>query len=140
MLGPAFLQLPGVKSVAVNLLLNSAMVILEASGATGPRDVIEAIDDAGTERQPSHTFQSRMQSPHFDAQQLAFQHRVRVSTTASLQPRCCVTALACMLEQQAPLPGSLCRVISRIVCRQHHQPIMQSVVNCVSCRLHSNTV
>lgn len=42
------LQLPGVQSVSVNLLLNSAMVTLDASGTTGPRDVIEAIDDAGT--------------------------------------------------------------------------------------------
>jgi hypothetical protein len=41
------LQLPGVQSVSVNLLLNSAMVTLDASGTTGPRDVIEAIDDAG---------------------------------------------------------------------------------------------
>lgn len=44
---PALLQLPGVKSVAVNLLLNSAVVSLDASQATGPRDVIGAIDDAG---------------------------------------------------------------------------------------------
>ena len=40
-------QLPGVQSVSVNLLLNSAMVTLDRSGAAGPRDVIEAIDNAG---------------------------------------------------------------------------------------------
>lgn len=40
-------QLPGVQAVTVNLLLNSAMVTLDGSGTTGPRDVVEAIDDAG---------------------------------------------------------------------------------------------
>jgi len=43
-------QLPGVQTVAVNLLLNSAVVTLDGTGTTGPRDVVEAIDDAGQGR------------------------------------------------------------------------------------------
>lgn len=41
------LQLPGVRSVVVNLLTHGAAVTLDASGASGVRDVIDAITDAG---------------------------------------------------------------------------------------------
>lgn len=43
----AVLQLPGVVSVSVSLLTQQASVVYEPSGPTGPRDILDTIQDAG---------------------------------------------------------------------------------------------
>jgi hypothetical protein len=43
------MQLPGVECVSVSLLTQQATVVYNAAGGTGPRDVLEAIEDVGFE-------------------------------------------------------------------------------------------
>eukprot|EP00879_Flechtneria_rotunda_P008205 GHRR01008597.1.p1 GENE.GHRR01008597.1~~GHRR01008597.1.p1 ORF type:complete len:1246 (+),score=514.64 GHRR01008597.1:1407-5144(+) len=47
-------QLPGVQSVAVSLLTHQATVSYDTSGPTGPRDIIEAVQDIGFEAALMH--------------------------------------------------------------------------------------
>jgi copper chaperone CopZ len=41
------MQLPGVQSVSVSLLTQQATVVYDTAAPTGPRDVLEAIEDVG---------------------------------------------------------------------------------------------